>query len=431
MDYFKRNLLDEVKKWIDRREIIAIKGPRQVGKTTLLEIMREWLIKDQGIEEKNIIYLTFEDRELLENFYLSPIDIIKRYVRDGEKYYFLIDEVQYCKDIGQKLKLIYDSFKNLKLLITGSSSLEVTSQTAKFLVGRLFAFELLPFDYYEFLNTKDEVLAQIYKEKRDLIKAFILTGENFRIPEGDIYLKELLKNLNEYLIFGGYPEVIKAKATEEKILILKNIFNTYLEKDIISYLQVTDTIKFRKLVNILAATIGNLISYENLVSMCGSYYKEIVQLIDILKQTYILDILRPFHKNVVTELRKNPKLYYYDTGLRNYALNNFNSLDIREDAGKLSENYVFNELKSIGTNSFISFWRTTAKTEVDFILWDETKVVPVEVKFRSFKAEKITRSLHNFINTYQPKTAIVVTKDYWGEMELENTMVKFIPIVYF
>ncbi len=430
MDYFDRTLLSEIQKWMDRREIIAIKGPRQVGKTTILEMLKNWLIKEKNIAERNIRYFTFEDRELLENFFVAPKDFVKRYVQDDEKYFLLIDEIQYCDDVGQKLKLIYDLYKNVKLIVTGSSSLELTTQTAKFLVGRLFSFELLPFSFQEFLAVKDQDLARIYCERNEFIRQFLGAGENFEIPQTDIYLKELSGYLDEYLRFGGYPEVIKASTLEEKQIILKNIFNTYLEKDIISYLQITDTIKFRKLVNMLAALIGNLIVYEDLAKTCDSYYKEIVRLLDVLQQTYILDIIRPFHRNLVTELRKNPKVYFYDFGIRNYALNNFNPLAVRADAGQLTENFVFNQLRAINSNAFVHYWRTTAKTEVDFVISNEPKTIPVEVKFNPLTKGKFSRSFRSFIHTYQPEIALVVTKNYWGATEVQGTQVKFVPIVY-
>lgn len=430
MKYFYRELLETIKKWVDRREILAIKGPRQTGKTTLLEMIRDWLIKEKKIAPKNIIFITFEDRELLEKFYLSPIEFIERYLRNDSLHFFLIDEIQYCKNAGQKLKLVYDSFKNIKLIITGSSSLELISETAKYLVGRLFSFELFPFNFYEFLNVKDENLAAIYQTRKKSVIDFLLGNSDLKIKTDDIFLKEFLRYLDEYLIFGGYPEVVKANDPEEKIIILKNIFNTYLEKDIVSYLQISDTIKFRKLVNLLASKIGNLITYEELVTVCGSYYKEILHLLDVLQQTFIITVIRPFYKNLSTELRKNPKVYFYDTGIRNYAINNFNSLEGRVDVGQITENFVCNELKTIGFNSFVNFWRTTSKSEVDFIFWDANQIIPLEVKFSPFRTEKLTRSMHSFIQTYAPKIAIVITKNYWGEKLVQNTLVKFIPIVY-
>ena len=427
MEYFERNLLEEIKKWMDRREIIAIKGPRQSGKTTLLEMLKEWLIKEKGVDEEDIVFITFEDRELLEKFELDPKSFVRRFVGE-RKVYFMIDEAHYCRDIGQKLKLLYDLYKNIKFIITGSSSLEITSETARFLVGRLFSFELLPLNFHEFLKVRDKNLARIYIEKNRQIRKFIFEGKDVEIEEKDIFIKELLEHLNEYLVFGGYPEVVKSKSEEEKRIVIKNIFNTYIEKDVLAYLQITDITRFRRLISILAFTLGNLISYEKLSSYCDTYFKNIVRLLDILQQTYVIKLLRPFHRNLVTELRKNPKVYFYDYGLRNYAINNFNDLELREDAGKLAENFVLNQLET--EELFINFWRTTAKAEVDFVLSDITRIIPIEVKFESFKKPKITRSFHSFLKNYKPKNALVVTKDFWGEKEIGKTKVKFVPIVY-
>ncbi|HEX55083.1 MAG TPA: ATP-binding protein [Candidatus Altiarchaeales archaeon] len=431
MKYFERILLDEIKKWVERREIIIIKGPRQSGKTTLLEMLREWLHKKKKVRDENIIYLNFEDREVLEKFTLDPKNFIKSFIPDKrERYFILIDEAQYCQEIGQKLKFLYDSFKNIKFIVTGSYSLEVTSKTAKFLVGRAFSFELMPFSFYEFLKAKDERMARIFLEKNNEVKKFILEGKNFEFPSPDIFVKDLLKYWEEFLIFGGYPEVIKAESEEEKKIILKNIFSTYLEKDIVSFLQITDTIKFRKLIALLSSQIGSLISYEKLTTSTQGYFKEIIKLLDILQQTYIIKLLRPFHKNLVTELRKNPKIYFIDFGIRNYSINNFNALEIRTDSGKLAENFVLNELSFVRDEFFLNFWRTTAKAEVDFILNNINEIIPIEVKFEEMKREKLGRSLFSFINNYQPKRAIVITKNFWGERKVNKTLIKFIPIVY-
>ena len=431
MKYYERLLLEEIKKWLERKEIIAIKGPRQSGKTTLLKMLKDFLLK-KGVEEKNIIYLSFEDIETLEKFSLSPKEFVKSFIEnENEKYYFLIDEAQYCKELGKKLKLLYDSFENAKFIVTGSSSLELTSETAKFLVGRLFSFELLPFNFFEFLNAKDKRIARIFAEKNGKIKQLILNEKDFEILKEDIFVNEILRYFEEFVVFGGYPEVIKARNEEEKKIILKNIFNTYLEKDVISYLQITDVVKFKKLVSMLSYLSGDLISFEKLTTETQSYFKEINFLLDVLQQTYVIKLLKPFHKNLITELKKNPKVYFFDFGLRNYTINNFNNLEIRSDSGKLVENFVLNEISSIvGEKMFLNYWRTIAKAEVDFVLSNGNKILPIEVKFESFKKEKIGKSLYSFIKNYSPKFAIVATKDFWGEKQVENTKVKFIPSCY-
>lgn len=431
MKYLERMLFGEIKKWINRKEIIAIKGPRQSGKTTLLEMLKLWL-EENGIKKENIVYMSFEDRDILEKFTLDAKSLIKSFIEnDTEKYFVLIDEAHYCKDLGQKLKLLYDSFKNVKFIITGSSSLEITSGTAKFLVGRLFSFELLPFSFYEFLNAKDKRLARVFLEKHEKIKKFIIEGKHFKIQSKDIFVKDIMKYLEEFLIFGGYPEVIKAEKEEEKKIVLKNIFNTYIEKDIVSFLQITDTIKFRKLTALLSSQTGKLVSYEKLTSFSNSYFKEIIRLLDVLQQTYTIKLLKPFHKNLMTELKKNPKVYFVDYGLRNYAITAFNSLEIRQDRGELAENFVLNELGLIvGDKFFINFWRTTAKTEVDFIINTANELIPVEVKFEKLNKEKTGKSFFSFINNYSPKRALIITKDFWGEKKVNNTLIKFVPIVY-
>jgi len=431
MKYLQRTLFDEVKKWMTRREIIAIKGPRQSGKTTLLEMLKEWL-EEKGIGEGNIIYLSFEDREILEKFILDAKEFIGSYVEiKDERYYVLIDEIHYCKDAGQKLKLLYDTLRNVKFVITGSSSLEITSETSKYLVGRLFSFELLPFNFHEFLMAKNDRLARVFHKKYKQVEDFIMKGKNFKVPSKDIFVKDLMKYLEEFLTFGGYPEVVKAKKEEEKRIVLKNIFNTYIDKDIVSFLQISDTIKFRKLIELLSTQIGKLVSYQRLTTTTNSYFKEMTKLLDILQQTYTIKALRPFHKNLVTELRKNPKVYFVDHGLRNYAINNFNPVDVRGDRGELAENFVLNELSSMVNEDYhMNFWRTTAKAEVDFVLSRGNEVIPVEAKFETFKREKIGRSLFSFISNYSPKRALVVTRDFWGAKKVDGTLVIFVPIVY-
>ncbi|MBN2330941.1 MAG: ATP-binding protein [Candidatus Aenigmarchaeota archaeon] len=431
MKYFERNLLEELKKWTKRREMIIIKGPRQSGKTTLMKKLGEWLSGDMSVKPEDMTFITFEDREEMEKFSTDPVDFVKRYASDNGMHYLFIDEAQYCRDIGQKLKLIYDTYDDVKLFVTGSSSLEITAETSKYLVGRSFSFELHPFSFHEFLNARDKKLARLFMEtKSDLMKLF-LEGKEFKSRGKDVHIPELLKMYGEYVTYGGYPEVVKSTSDEERVMVIKNIFNTYLEKDVISYLQITDTGKFRKLVSVLSSITGGLVSYDKLLKSCGGYFKEITGLLDVLEQTYVVKFLRPFHKNMVTELRKSPKVYFHDYGLRNYAINNFNALDIRDDAGKLAENFVLNEVSSYSENMFINFWRTTAKAEVDIVLTIGERIVPIEVKFENMKEEKITRSFLSFIETYEPEFAIVASKDFWGERKIGKTTVKFIPLVYF
>lgn len=315
-------------------------------------------------------------------------------------------------------------------MITGSSSLELRAETAAYLTGRMFSFDLLPFNFYEFLNARDKRFARIYKERNTMVRN-LLYGHDF-VMKGDIFVDDLLKFLDEFINYGGYPEVIKSEGEVERRIVLKNIVNTYIDKDIVNLLNISDALKFKRVLTLLASICGNILSYQEICLNSSTYYKEVVRILDILQQTYVIDLIRPYHRNQVTELRKNPKVYFVDSGLRNYLINNFSALDIRVDKDALAENFVLDRLKYlVGDKGIIHFWRTTAKAEVDFVIEMPDRLIPVEVKFASFKREKIPKSLFSFIRTYSPAIAVVVTKNFSGERRVDKTKVKFIPIVYF
>lgn len=429
--FFYRDLLDELKKWLGRREIYAIKGPRQSGKTTLLKMLRDYLIREKGINPENIIFLTLEDREILEKFSSDSKEYIHSFLpasRQNEDFYFLIDEFQYLPDGGQKLKLLYDLFENIKFIITGSSSLELTGKTGKFLVGRLFSFYLYQLSFSEFIRVKSQQLNNVYQEKSRLIKNFLNKGENFKINK-DIFGRDFEKCFEEYAIFGGYPEVVKTSDSETKQVILKNIYETYISRDIIELLKITDITKFRIILGLLASYVGNLINYNNLASDSQSYFEQIKHYLSILEETFIIGLLKPFFTNRATELKKNPKVYFMDTGFRNYILHNFNELGIRPDKGNIVENSIFTQLKIRETNS-LKYWRTLAKAEVDFVIEVNGKLVPMEIKYSHFKIPKISRGFRNFLLQYHPERALVFTKDFWGELIIDQTVVKFVPVWY-
>ncbi len=420
---FPRDILSNLMKWLNRREAYAIRGPRQSGKTTVLKILQKKL------NGKNVIFMNLEDPDVLEAFEANPKEYVKSFMLKKGRYYFLMDEYHYVKDPGKKLKLLYDTFENAKFIVTGSSSLELSGGMAKFLVGRVFFFELFPFSFHEFLVAKNKRLAKIYEGKNKCIKKFLIEGETS--IERDIFLKEFIPLFNEYLIFGGYPAVIKARDRETKRVILKNIYDTYISRDIVEFLKISDAFKYRCVVRTLATLIGNLLNYVELCSTCQSYYKEVKKIISILSETYIVKIIKPFYRNPITELKKNPKIYFFDLGLRNYIIENFNPLERRTDAGAMIENFILLSLRNSFPDKTINYWRTIAKAEVDFILKLNEQVIPIEVKYQTFKHPKISKSLRSFIKTYKPKRVIVATKDFWGEEKIEDTTVMFAPACYF
>ena len=431
MKFYSRNLMNEIKKWLDRREIIAIKGPRQSGKTILLNMIKNFLINQKKINPENIIYITFEDRDILDSFSRDPKQYIKGYMTDLDKkrYYFLMDEFQYVNDGGQKLKLLYDLFENIKFIITGSSSLELTSNTAKYLVGRMFSFYLYQFNLDEFFLTKEKNIYNIYRQNSEIFRDFIINGKDFNKKE-DIFEKDFSRYFEEFILYGSYPEVLKTENIETKRIIIKSIYDTYITRDIIELLKIGDISGFRTFISLLANNIGGLINYNNLATDSQSYFQQIKHYLSILEETFVIRILRPYFSNKVTELKKNPKVYFVDSGLRNHTINNFNEINLRSDKGQLVENAILSELWQMSIKQDIKFWRTISKAEVDFILETEKGLVPIEVKYSKLKSPKISRSFRNFINEYSPSRALILTKAYWDKIRIGRTIVGFIPVWY-
>jgi len=431
LEYLKRNLTKELEKWLDRREIIAIKGPRQAGKTSLLKILKEHLISQRKISAHNIIYITFEDRDILDAFSKDPREYVNSYLTQdlNQRIYFLIDEFQYLKDGGQKLKFLYDTYENIKFIITGSSSLEIAEHTAKYLVGRVFSFYLYQFTFSEYLQTKPKNIQNVYEEASGGIDDFLKKTKIFEVKQ-DIFAKDLIRYFEDFVISGGYPEVIKAKDLETKKIILKNIYDTYITKDIAALLRIKDLSGFRTVVRLLANQTGNLLNLHTLVNDSRSYFRQLKQYISILEETFIIRNLRPYFKNRTTELKKNPKVYFVDTGLRNWLINNFNNFEIRADAGSLIENAVFSSFYQKQEEE-PRYWRTLGQAEVDFVLRQEdNEIIPIEVKYSPMKSPQINRSLKSFINAYKPRRAMVLTKGFWGRTKIEITDVAFVPVWY-
>lgn len=413
----KRKLEEKIRKFIDRKEIIGIRGARQTGKTTLLKMIEKEIVGNKAFINLDLA----EYRRALEE---NTIDFVKRFKRPGEKLFLFLDEIQRVKDAGEKLKIIFDEFQDVKMFISGSSSLELKVNVLPFLVGRLFLFELLTFDFEEFLSAKDEGLKRLLREKQDSLKKFLEGNDEISQPS---FIQEFLRYWKEYVVFGGYPEVVKASSQDEKITILKNIFNLYLEKDIVAFFKIEETSKFEDLLKVLSFNISNLISISSLASELKISYRKVEEFLTILKHTYVIYELKPFYKNLVTELKKSPKIYFLDFGLRNSVINNFSSFDERFDKGALMENFVLRELLSF-EDWKLNYWRTTGRSEIDFVLRKDDIIVPVEVKL---SGEKLGKSFYSFLNSYEPERAIIVTLDKFKKEKIKKTIVYYVPIFYF
>ncbi|RKX78296.1 MAG: hypothetical protein DRP87_06715 [Spirochaetes bacterium] len=430
----QRDLLLSIKPFIKRDEFISIVGPRQAGKTTFLEILKKYLNEELGVKEQLIQFITFEDRRLLMEFETSPVDFINSYIPKNivEKSYLLIDEFQYAQNGGQKLKLIYDTIKNVKIIITGSSSLDIKANVGRFMVGRIVNFYLHPFHFGEYLRAGNERLERMYYENNSRIKSYIFNGKKFEIQnKHDFMYEELIKEYEMFSVWGGYPAVVLSETEVEKRKILAEIYNNYILKDIKTLLELATEKNLFLLSQYLAAQVGNIVSYQNLSQTSGLDFRNLKKHLNILYETYICSEVRPFFRNKLKELTKNPKIYFLDMGFRNNLLENMKGLEKRPDAGAVVENTTFILLNLLfeGMNK-INFWRAKAGAEVDFILNVGDAIVPVEVKYSLFGEVRLSRSLISFIESYKPERALILTKNFWGTLKRGGTHILFAPVYY-
>ncbi len=412
--YVRREIEKELKLFLKRKEILAIVGARQVGKTTLLEYLFSEIKK-----RKKIKFLTFEKESNLSLF--ENIEDFKEYCKDYDV--LIIDEFHYARDGGKNLKYLFDTTK-IKFIISGSSSLELTFETGKYLVGRMFKFSLYPFSFREFLLAKDKKLLSLLVSRfPDLFFSKIELKKSF----GSEINSQLQKYFEEYLIFGGYPAVVLAKTPQEKIKILESILENYLLKDIGALLNLKTQRELLKICEFLSTQIGNLLNYQELSNISNLKYKDILNHLKILENTFVIELLRPFYRNPRTELVKTPKVYFIDTGFRNYLLSDFKEFAKRNDIGELVENFVFSNLKRRHISK-INFWRTKSKAEVDFVIQEQGEFIPIEVKYS--RNPSIGKSLYSFIEKFSPKRCYILTKEFFDIQKIGETDIYFIPVYY-
>lgn len=430
----KRDLLYEIKPFLERKEYLAIIGPRQAGKTTFLEIIKECLLREGTVEESHISLVTFEDRRLLGEFENEPVAFVRSFMpgQDDKTVYLMLDEFQYVEEGGQKLKLIYDTVKNLKIIITGSSSLEIRAQVGAYMVGRVLTFYLPPFNFDEILRARNDRLGKIYHTGHEIIYDWLFENKKHELSSAkDSFSQEMLSFYNDYCIWGGYPAVVLSGNDVEKYKVLGDIFNNYMLKDIKGLLELSTERSLLLLSQFIAAQIGAIVVYRNLGTAAHLDFRNLKKHLNILKETFVSEEVAPFFKNRHKELTKNPKMYFLDMGFRNFIMENMNNLDKRPDSGAVVENTVFIRLAQMCVNGEkINFWRTKAGAEVDFIAHIKGEIIPIEVKFSSFDNCKITRGFASFLDSFKPARGIVLTKDYWGILKHRETEILFAPVYY-
>jgi predicted AAA+ superfamily ATPase len=343
MKSIKRILQDKIADRIEPNKAILIFGARRVGKTILL---RQLIDNFSG----RTLLLNGEDYDtlsLLENrsvanyrHILENVDLLA------------IDEAQNIPNIGSVIKLIVDEVENVRVITTGSSSFDLLNKAGEPLVGRSMQFYLSPFSQGEI--------------------ATIETALQTR------------QNLEARLIYGSYPEIVTTERFERKTEYLKDMVGAYLLKDILSIDGIKNSEKMRKLLQLIAFQTGSEVSYEELGQKLGMSKNTVEKYLDLLSKVFIVYRLGAYSRNLRKEVSKAGKWYFFDTGIRNAIIGNFNPLAIRQDVGALWENYLINERMKRSYNSRLDinfyFWRTYDNQEIDLI--EET---PVSLSAMEFK----------------------------------------------
>ena len=417
-----RDILKKVSRWMNEREIIFILGARRVGKTTLLKM----LYKDIRVQ-KIFIDLEFRDNLALLN---RGIDSFLNYLElhgiDLSKRVFVfIDEIQYLDDPANLLKLIYDHYPNIKVVVSGSSSIHIKKKFTDSLAGRKIIFEITGFNLNEFLRGRNEELYNVRNNWCSFIE--IITSKKIN-PEISAFARRFLPLIEEYIVWGGYPQVVLNRQADKKEEILRDVYQSYISKDIRDIGKIENITGYNNLLVLLASNIGQLVNKGNISRSIGLSIKTIDEYLFLLEHTYIIRMLPPFFRNKQTEIVKQRKVFFKDLGIRNVSIESFQPFNIRTDKGVIVENFVLNQLLNYFPPDNIYFWRTKHKAEVDFVIRQGDLLIPVEVKSMTMESPQYTRSFLSYIEKYKPDVGIIINQNLSKVEKLKNTTVIFLPI---
>ncbi len=371
--YIRRELFAAIQGKLLQKKIVVLFGARQTGKTTFIRsLLKEISGKKLRINADDKMYadvLSSRDLQQLRGL-VEGYDVL------------FIDEAQRISEIGLNLKLLHDEIPELKIIVTGSSSFDLSGKINEPLTGRKHIFQMFPLSMQEMLSM----------------------GNRF----------ELHQRLNEFLIYGMYPEVCMLTNINDKTDSLYEIGNSYLLKDVTELQNLKHETKLRHLLQLLAYQIGSEVSINELSKRLQISRDAVNNYLSLLEKAFVIFRLSGYSRNLRKEVTKMDKYYFYDNGIRNMLIDNFKRLDFRNDIGQLWENFIVAERKKYLANHNIRcsayFWRTYTGAELDYIEEGNESLKAWEIKF----SKKTNRPHQSFIQAYPDATTHYVTKgNYW------------------
>jgi uncharacterized protein len=364
---------NQIRNWLSEKKALVLLGPRQAGKTTLV----------QGIVDalaKKTLFLTGDDPFTRAQMEALNLASLKQMLIGFEVLVF--DEAQRIKDIGVLLKMVVDHFPDLMVFVTGSSSLELAAQTKESMMGRKIEFFLHP------IATSELISHHGWAEESAL--------------------------LEQRMLYGFYPEVI-TRGTTAGVRILNELTDGLMYKDLLSLQAVSKPALVVKLVQALALQVGNEVKHTELANLLGFDPATIEKYIDLLEKAFVVFSLPSLARNARNEIKKGKKIYFYDLGIRNTLIRNFSPMHLRNDVGALWENYLIAERRKINSyqDRFVNtyFWRTIDQKEIDYIEEENGQLRAFEFKYSAQKAKLPTA----FAAAYPTaKFEVVHREDYFN-----------------
>jgi len=377
MNYISRELENIIKKRLFKGKIIVVYGARQVGKTTLVKkILKDF--KGRGS------YLNCDLLSVQNALSEMEAEKLKAYL--GNFDLIVLDEAQNIPNVGKILKILIDAFPKMQFIATGSSSFDLAQKVSEPLTGRTFTLSLYPVSLREI------------GEKSNLM--------------------DIESRMENFLRFGNYPEILSLDENSSREQ-LNEIASKYLYKDVLKFEGLRKSSLIQNLLRLLALQIGQEVSYNELAVQLGVNRLTVQKYIDVMEQSFVLFKLNALSRNMRKEISKSVKVYFYDLGIRNTLIENFNRLDMRSDTGALWENFCIMERKKNNgadlrfVNSY--FWRTYDQKEIDYIEESEGKITGFEFRWGE---KKHYRPPQNFIEEYKAEVEKVDKKNFWKFLDL-------------